>query len=106
MTCILTVNVNNYSQEENVKRLKTDREVAPSRYVPKVEEVYSICNARIPYLVLCNEVSVAIHQFYLIRDNDFFARISGNIIVVFERTYAHLRMVRILFQYTYLNLAF
>jgi hypothetical protein len=46
----------------SVKRMKTDGESSASRYVPKVEEVYSICNARIPYLILCNEVSANLNS--------------------------------------------
>ncbi|CAB4026601.1 Hypothetical predicted protein [Paramuricea clavata] len=54
----------------SVKRLKTDSESSVSRYVPRVEEVYSICNARIPYLILCNEFNKAkipYHEVY--KDN-------------------------------------
>ncbi|XP_028405529.1 mediator of RNA polymerase II transcription subunit 14-like isoform X2 [Dendronephthya gigantea] len=51
---------------ENVKRMKIDSEVATSRYVPKVGEVYSICNARIPYLILCNEFNKAKIPYHMV----------------------------------------
>ena len=41
-----------------MKKLKADGDSSASRHAPRVEEVYSMCNARIPYLILCNEVSL------------------------------------------------
>jgi hypothetical protein len=58
MKCIVRKIKYHFLQVENVsvKRMKSDGEIPVARYVPRVEEVYSVCNARIPYLILCNEV--------------------------------------------------